>query len=226
LNIAKTPYVAFLFNSLKYKQNNMDNQSLPETAQPFADKIFFIIFGFLLFGSVFFTFYRTIIAKDYIVEAQVDCDPYEKACFVWECDPASTVEGEACTGDPEKDIWYYNLAKRNAANVPLCDPEKDESCAPLLCEPGEKDCEEIYCNQENKLEQEAECNDPLEYTKNNPPEEESDLSAEEIVCEEGDTECEAESAEDVSGEEGECASDDVECQDDASELEVAPASFE
>ena len=171
-----------------------------EAPQSRANKTFFIIFGLLLFGSIFFTYYRIMIQKNYVVEAQVDCDPYTQKCFVWECDPASTVPGEACTGDPEEDVWYYNLAKRNAANIPLCDPEKDESCAPLLCEPGEKDCEEIYCNEENKLEQEVECNDPVEYAKNNPPEEES-AGDEEAECEEGDVECEAESAEDASGDE-------------------------
>jgi len=188
----------------------MENQIIPEAPQSRADKIFFIIFGLLLFGSVFFTYYRIMLQKNYVVEAQVDCDPYTQKCFVWECDPASTIPGEACTGDPEEDSWYYNLAKRNAANIPLCDPEKDESCTPMLCESGEKDCEEIYCNEENKLEQEVECNDPEEYAKNNPPEEES-VGDEEAECEEGDVECEA----------AECEEGDVECE--AEDTEDLPA---
>jgi hypothetical protein len=179
----------------------MENQMIPEAPQSRADKTFFIIFGLLLFGSIFFTYYRIMIQKNYVVEAQVDCDPYAQKCFVWECDPASTVPGESCTGDPEEDSWYYNLAKRNAANIPLCDPEKDENCTPMVCDPSrEKDCEEVYCDAVTKVEQEVECSDPVEYTKENPPEEETS-DEEAVACEEGDSECEAESAEDASGEE-------------------------
>ncbi|MFZ2226705.1 MAG: hypothetical protein WA064_04400 [Candidatus Moraniibacteriota bacterium] len=150
----------------------MDKQSLPEKNESKSGKIFFLIFGLLILGSVFATYYYIVIAKNYLVEAQKDCDPETQKCFVWTCDPASTVEGEACTGDAEKDIWYYNLIKRNASKVPLCDP-KDENCQALSCAPGEKDCNEIFCTEENKVEQGVECNDPAEYVKNNPPEEEA-----------------------------------------------------
>lgn len=194
----------------KYTQNilsresEMDNEMQPQEESSRGGKLFFLIFGLIIAGSVFVTYYRTMVQKNYIVEAQVDCDPMEKACFIWECDPTTDEEGEACTGDPENDIWYYNLAKRNASHIPLCDPETDEDCLPMLCEPGEKDCEEIFCNEENKLEQEAQCNNPLKYALENPPEEEL---SEEAECEEGDLECEA----DIENEE--CTPDDAECLD-------------
>jgi hypothetical protein len=167
-------------------------------------KIFFIILGLLITGSILTTYYRTMISKNYITEAQADCDPYAQKCFIWECDPQSNVEGEKCTGDPEKDIWYYSLVERNSSKIPLCDPN-DENCKALECSENETDCSYIYCDDETKIAQEAQCSDPVEYTKNNPPEEE-DVSSDDATCEEGDTECEAT----ITNEE--CAPDDTECQ--------------
>ena len=151
-------------------------------------KIFFIILGLLIIGSVFATYYRTVIAKNYIIEAQTDCDPYAQKCFVWECDSASTVEGEACTGDAEKDSWYYNLVERNASQIPLCDPA-DENCKALECDDNEPDCKYIYCDDETKVAQEVECSDPVKYLEENPLEDETvtDESAED--CAPDDTEC-------------------------------------
>lgn len=174
--------------TIKKMNSKIKNESPEEKTQNKYGKYFFLIFGLLIAGSVFATYYRMVIQKNYIIETQVDCDPLENACFIWECDPISDVDGEKCTGDAEKDIWYYNLAKRNAANVPLCNPATDETCTPLVCDLGEKDCEEIFCNEENAIEQGARCNDPVEYLKNNPPEEE-DLSANEEECAPEDIEC-------------------------------------
>ena len=112
-------------------KKNIDENSLPIETQTRSGNFFFLFFGLIILGSVFVTYYRIMIQKNYIIEAQVDCDPYEKACFIWECDPTSNVEGEKCTNDPEKDIWYYNLARRNASKIPLCDPALDENCAPI-----------------------------------------------------------------------------------------------
>jgi len=179
-------------------KNELVNQTPPEEKKDKSGKIFFLVFGLILAGSIFATFYRTMIWKNYTIEAQTDCDPYTQKCFVWECDPASDVEGEMCTGNADEDVWYYKLSKRNASKIPLCDPATDETCTPMICEPGEKDCEEVFCNEENKVEQEAECNDPEKYTLENPIEEDTDesseeetLPADELECEEGDTECEA-----------------------------------
>src|SRR5665647_1731385 len=105
-------------------------------------KIFFLVFFLLIAGSIAVTYYRIVIKRDYIISAQADCDPTMEKCFVWECDPISTVEGEACIGDSESDIWYYKIIKRRAANIPLCDPN-DENCTALTCSVGEKECEEV-----------------------------------------------------------------------------------
>lgn len=169
------------------------------------NKIFFIVLFLLIFGSIGATYLRIVVFKNYIVEAQVDCDPETEKCFVWECDPASTVEGEACTGDAENDTWYYQLVKRKAYNVPLCNPDEDENlpageaeCVPMECDATtEKDCEIIFCDDENKIEQEVECSDPAQYLLDNPAEEE-DVSSEE----EGSSADEAGSSADEAGEDG------------------------
>ena len=146
-------------------------------------KIFWWVIGLLTVFSLVFAFYRYMIKKDYIIQAQTDCDPYMETCFVWECDPASDVDGEKCTGDTENDIWYYKLIDRNAGKIPSCDLE-DESCEALVCGDNEPECKYTLCNEENKIEMESEeCTDPIKYSLENPIEEEG------IVCEEGDTEC-------------------------------------
>lgn len=169
--------------------------------------------------------------KDYVIENQIDCDPYADACFIWECDPESTVEGEACTGDPEADIWYYQIARRSAANIPLCDPETDETCDPWTCAEGEKDCEAILCDETTKVDQGVECSDHVQYAIDNPIEEEAVeceegdeeclAALEETACEEGDEECLAAEEEAVECEEG-----DTECLSAKEEDEAAAAEEE
>jgi len=149
-------------------------------------KIFWWVMGLLMVGSFGATFYRYMIKKDYIVQAQVDCDPYSEACFVWNCDSDSEVEGEACVGNPEIDTWYYKIINKNASQILSCD-ENDENCDALVCAQNEPHCEFVFCNEENKEENGSDiCINPEEYTLANPVEEEE---SEEAVCEEGDEEC-------------------------------------
>jgi len=162
-------------------------------------KILIWIVIILILGSVGATYWRIFVKKDYLISNEVDCDPYSEKCFIWECDPTSTVEGEACTGDPESDVWYYKIAERKAANIPLCDPATDETCLPFVCEENEIGCSETLCEEGNA--DEIACVDPVQFTVDNPVEEES-------ACEEGDEECLA--AEEAAAEE-ECAEDDAEC---------------
>lgn len=151
----------------------------------------------------------------------MDCDPYAEECFVWECDPESTEEGEACTGDAENDIWYFKVAKRNASRIPLCDPNTDENCQPMLCEEGEKDCEEIFCAEDQLEAQYASgCVDPVKFTEENPVEEEG-------ACEEGDEACEeANDAEEVTDAESENESVDGETGDGSNPEKITPENEE
>jgi hypothetical protein len=149
-------------------------------------KALFLVLGCLILVSIGATFYRYIVKRDYIVQAQIDCDPETENCLVWRCDPASIVEGEACTGTPENDIWYYKILNRNAKNIPDCDP-KDENCTAYQCEPHEQECEMTSCSPDS-LKKGEECSVPEQYLKDNPP------------------------AEDTSAD-GECAPDDQACLD-------------
>jgi hypothetical protein len=145
-------------------------------------KILIWIFVVLIIASVGVTFWRIMIKKDYIISAQTDCDPYAEKCFVWTCDPNSTVEGEACVNDPEKDIWYFQVVNRKAFNIPLCDPNA-EGCEALVCPEGEADCSVDFCTEENMEGQYASsCNDPVKFTEENPIEEE-------VVCDPETEEC-------------------------------------
>jgi len=177
-----------------------------------------------------------MIKKDYVIEASVDCDPYSEACFVWECDPESDVEGESCTGDPEEDIWYFKIARRNASRIPLCDPNTDENCQPFLCDDpsdaeagGEEECEEELCTEENMEGYYAtSCNDPVAFTEENPIEEEDaeEEIGEDVICEESDEECLLEekfagdeAVEDEAVCEGNECIEDVEVSEDETETE-------
>lgn len=150
-------------------------------------KIFFVSFFALVAIVVTVTFCKYFILKDYYIEAEADCDPESEACFIWNCDPMSTVEGEKCTGDPETDIWYYKKIKKKAFEIPLCDPN-DENCEALICHPNEE-CTETLCNADN-VGEDQECNDPVKYLEENPPEEE-DVEESESECDPDDDECEA-----------------------------------
>lgn len=137
-------------------------------------KILLSLLGLAIVISVGATYWRIMIKKDYIISSQVDCDPTIEKCFIWECDSTLAAgEDEACTGDPEEDVWYYKIAERKANNIPLCDPNKDETCQPFLCEEGEADCQETLCDETTVAEGES-CNNPEEYLKNNPEEAEAE----------------------------------------------------
>ena len=150
--------------------NTAEEKSQPKAGHPMAGKILFWIMGILIVASVGATYWRIMVEKDYLIEAQADCDPYVEKCFVWKCDPNSTVDGEACTGNPDDDTWYFQVVKRNAKNIPLCDP-KDENCKALVCGENEPECGYEFCSQDNMEKQGASaCNDPAQYTIDNPEE--------------------------------------------------------
>lgn len=150
-------------------------------------KILVGVFVLLITASIAATYWRVFLKKDYMISAQVDCDPATEACFIWECDPETPGE---CTGDPEEDIWYYEIIKKKAANIPDCDPE-DENCEALVCQEGETDCEYILCSSETASEGEK-CSNPEEYLAENPEESEESEGEEEGVSEDEEKSAEEE----------------------------------
>lgn len=127
-------------------------------------KILIAVFIIFIIIAVVITYWRIMVKNDYVIESQIDCDPLEEECFVYLCDP----EWDECTGDPLEDTWYYKIARRNASNIPLCDPEEDETCDPWTCELEEAECEEILCDEETAAEMKTECTDPETFAENNP----------------------------------------------------------
>ena len=142
---------------------------LVKTKMDKKSKIFFLILFLFILGSVAVTYWRVMIKRDYIISAQQECDPKIEACFVSKCNPE---EDEECTATPEEErVSYYKSINKNAKNIPLCDPYKNECPEELACEEGEEECEEILCDEENVPEGE-ECNDPAVYNEENPSEKE------------------------------------------------------
>lgn len=140
-------------------------------------KIVLIAFACILIGAVAFTYLKIVVFRYYMITAQADCDPYSENCFVHVCDPDPNVDGE-CAGDPIEDTWYTKNMMRMAKNIPDCDPKTDESCTALVCGEGEKDCSYQLCDATNVPAGDT-CNDPVEYTKNNPLAEEDTTTNEE-----------------------------------------------
>jgi hypothetical protein len=111
-------------------------------------KVLLAVFGVGIILSVAVSFYRYMILRDYIIEAQVDCDPAAETCFVTECDPESEDVETMCTGNPTEDVSFYKIIRKNAMNIPVCDPSSEE-CASLSCAENEVDCEYAFCEEGN-----------------------------------------------------------------------------
>jgi len=134
-------------------------------------KILLVALFAVIVGIVVFTQWKVMIQHNYVIAAQTECDPYLEKCFVHVCDPNNpAIDGE-CTGDPVEDTWYTKNMSRMAYNIPNCDPVTDEDCTAFVCAEEEKDCSYEFCNEANVPDGDT-CNDPFEYTKNNPIEEE------------------------------------------------------
>lgn len=124
-------------------------------------KIFLAIFFTFIILITGLTFYKYIVAKDYYVKVEADCDPEIESCFVYECDPA---EDTQCPEDPVARVYYYKIIEKKAYAIPLCDPN-NMACPPLACNDGE-DCTEIYCEQ--NIEEEVFCATPDTLVTTNP----------------------------------------------------------
>jgi hypothetical protein len=162
-------------------------------------KIFFWVLGVLILASIGVTYWRIMLKKDYIIEAEADCDPATETCFVYKCNPQT----EECTGNPDEDTSYYKLIRRNASKIPTCDPA-DENCQPLVCGEGEKDCEEILCTEQTKTPEDV-CSNPVQYNLENPAEEEVGEEAgatEETQCDSESQDCSTDETVPAEGEGG------------------------
>ena len=130
----------------KETENNVPKQEVAQEVilMDKKSKILLCVFVVLIVISIIVTYYKIMIKRDYMIEAQIDCDPETESCFVYKCDP----EQEECTGNPEEDMSYYKIINKNASRVSVCDSGVEE-CQPLVCEVGEPDCEITLCSPED-----------------------------------------------------------------------------
>ena len=99
-----------------------------------------MIWGILMILVFAYTAYKFLLKKDYLLYAQVSCNPVTESCFVYECDP----EVEEC----EEDTSYFKVIYKKAYLAPTCDNE-DTECPELSCEIGEENCDVVYCSEED-----------------------------------------------------------------------------
>lgn len=127
-------------------------------------KIFWIIVAVVFCGSIGFSYWRFVVARDFLIFVHEDCDPYQEACFVERCDPDAIVENDenwVCTGVEDEDASYYKIRQRKAANIATCD-NTDDACDPFACKEDEEKCGIVYCLPYTATD-EDECTDPDQF---------------------------------------------------------------
>ncbi len=80
--------------------------------------------------SIAYGFWRICIMEDYLLFANVPCDPAVESCFV---------------GDGENTPQFYTQVSKPAYSVPDCNAWNGE-CPVLGCEEGEARCQETTCD--------------------------------------------------------------------------------
>ena len=94
----------------------------------------------LVFLTAASSYYKFLIAKDYIIETKIPCDPTQGICYVGACD----VVQNDCS-DPNNKSKYYTIAFRNAKNIDCT----DDSACDFQCKAGESECGEKTCQSNN-----------------------------------------------------------------------------
>lgn len=131
------------------KNINTENVQDAESREKTRSRWFFGIFFALIFLSVFATFYRVFIVRDYLVTVETLCSPETQSCFARDiCD----TEDQTCSeGDTPTETSYYKIVERKAFAFPeTCASGSADSplCADMSCRPGEAECTETFCADE------------------------------------------------------------------------------
>jgi hypothetical protein len=83
------------------------------------------------------SYYRFMVAHDYLISYEGECDPYAEDCFV-DC------EDDECTSE-----YYYTKVYRHAVTIAeLCGEDITDCEAASSCMRGESDCSIVYCDVE------------------------------------------------------------------------------
>jgi hypothetical protein len=192
----------------------MDGQIAPKIQKVSFERILTWAFFLVIITVVIITFFKYFIVKDYIIQAEADCDPMTEACFIYECVPGVDEDCADDPEDPEAKLSYYKIVEKKAYLIPDCDPN-DENCDALNCQGiDEENCLETLCNDQTKDEG-MECVDPADYSASHPAEDEEgdEVGSEDETCAPDDEDCTS----DQNSKEGSketCAPDDENCSSD------------
>jgi len=94
--------------------------------------------------AVTLSFYRFIVAGDYIVEYEGECDPITESCFMM------------CADEDCLETYYYTQIQKRAADVYAeCGPDVTDCADAQLCLPSDTDCSVTYCSPDSALPDQA-----------------------------------------------------------------------
>lgn len=92
----------------------------------------------LILIAGFASYYRFMVAGDYIVQYEGECNPSTETCFVW-------CEDEECT-----DVYYYTIVENRVKDIfQRCGPDITDCEAASVCLPSDTACTITYCDPEN-----------------------------------------------------------------------------
>lgn len=147
-----------------------------------GDKIFWAIFTVIILGTIFGTFYRTVILNDFQVVAETPCDSNIENCFVRlvEPEPCTEEDTECLTNTQAEEVEFYKIIEKNASEIKACqESEEQANCGEALtCAEGEEDCSYTLCSEDILPEEEFCSDDFIEPTIN---EEENVDSSDEVT---------------------------------------------
>lgn len=113
-------------------------------------KILRALFLLVVLIAISFSYKKYFLEKNYLVTAEVSCDPLQETCFIGYCDN----EVEECV----EEIFYYKKIEGIASALPTCDPNY-EDCPLLWCgKKGNYACVDISCDAESE-----ECSSPEDF---------------------------------------------------------------
>lgn len=127
-------------------ENGGENKIGTEKRETFQTRWFFVVFFVIVLLSVFATFYRVFIARNYSVMIETVCYPETESCFARGiCD----TEDQVCMeGDTPVETSFYKTVERKAYAFPNeCASGSMDSpaCIDLSCRARESDCTETLC---------------------------------------------------------------------------------
>lgn len=113
-------------------------------------KILIVLFLVIVSVAISFSYKKYFLERDYLISAEVPCDPSLEICFIGYCDS----ETEEC----EEETFYYKRIEGIARSLPTCDPNY-EDCPLLWCgKRGNHACVDISCDAESE-----ECSSPEDF---------------------------------------------------------------